>query len=86
MAFAFTVSNKGIFGDLRYAMGTWVTTAATTSGSIVTTLNSISYSNVINKVSENNKAKIDDTGTPGTIAMSGVTALDSGTWMAQGDN
>ena len=84
MAFTFEVTKKGSIGDMEYAMGTWSATAVT-SGNIVTTLNNITFSNVVNKVSENNKAKIDDTTTAGTIAMSGVTANDTGTWIAFGN-
>jgi len=84
MAFTFVVTKRGVFGDMRYAMGTWDADSVT-SGPIVTGLGNIKFSDVVNKVNENDNALIDDTTTAGTIAMTGVTSDDTGTWIAYGD-
>ncbi|HHA19629.1 MAG TPA: hypothetical protein ENK70_07990 [Methylophaga sp.] len=85
MAFSYTKSRpSGPAGGLRIAVGTWDADSVT-SGNIVTGLSNILYSSCTNKVSETDIAKIDDTTTAGTMAISGVTSNDTGTWIAIGN-
>ena len=83
MAFSYTITRRTVIGNLRMVNGTW-NAAGVTSGNILTGLNNIEFSVAPNKVHENDNAKIDDTSTSGTIALSGVTSDDTGTFMAQG--
>ena len=84
MAFSFETTKKGVYGDMRYAMGTW-NAASVTSGNIVTGLGNIFFSTAVNKVNETDVPKIDDTTTAGTMAITSVTSNDTGTWFALGD-
>lgn len=83
MTFSYTIKRRTVIGNLRLIIGTW-NAASVTSGNILTGLNEIEFSDVVNKVSENDNAKIDDTSTGGTIAMTGVTSNDTGTFFAMG--
>lgn len=83
MAFSYAQTRRTVIGNIRLVTGTW-NAASVTSGNIVTGLNSIYFSDTVNKVSENDNAKIDDSTTAGTMAITGVTSNDTGTWIAFG--
>ena len=82
MAFSYTITARTVMGNKRVVMGTF-NSASTTTGSILTGLNAIEFSDIHNKVTED-KGIIDDTTTAGTIALSALTSNDTGTFIAYG--
>ena len=84
MAFSYTITHRYVVGDRWRAYGTWTTTGATTSGSIVTGLVNIENCGVSDITANRADFTIDYTTTAGTIAITGVTATDTGLWWAEG--
>lgn len=84
MAFTFTITHQGVLSSKKVVRGTWTATSVT-SGSIVTGLSNIDHVNITNKTGVRASTAVDTTTTAGTIALSGVTANDVGTFEAIGE-
>ena len=82
MTFSYVITKVGVFGDLRYAIGTF-NSASATSGSINTGLKTILFSTIRNKVTAG-AGLVDDTTTAGIMAISAVTSNDTGEFIAFG--
>lgn len=82
MAFGYTITKKGVKGDLHYVIGTFDAASATT-GSILTGLRHIFFSTIRNNVTAG-AGLVDDTTTEGTMALSGLTTNDTGVFYAEG--
>lgn len=85
MAFSYTIEYEGrtVAGSLRMVVGSWDADSVT-SGTIVTGLNRIIHCGVNNSTGNRADSAVDHTSTAGSIAISGVTANDEGTFMAVG--
>lgn len=86
MAATFTILEQGPSGEANCwrVVGTWATTNPDTAVNIATGLKAVIHANITNSTGVRAGQAENHTSTPGTIALSGVTTGDSGTFEAVG--
>ena len=81
MAFTFTLDETEYVGRYKRFRGTWTTTSATTTGTIILT-NHVIVNSKVQNITDASSLVVDDTTNKDRIAISGVTATDVGVWEA----
>ena len=85
MAMTYTVDDQGVWGDLRYAVGTFTMAGGDTAGVVTTGLGQVYFGLASNTTRAAGSPKVEkNTTLPGQIKITVGTAGDDGFWFALG--